>query len=124
MLSLWGQAAAFEKIPWPPNCEVDYAIVLTEFADPTWPPIVNSGRVSFAGAILSHIQFLPLHPIWSGFAINTIFYATILFLPFAPFQVRKYLRVKRGLCIKCGYDLRGDFDSGCPECGLGREEEA
>ena len=42
-------------------------------------------------------RFLPLSPLWLGFAINTIFYATILWLPFAPFQLRRYLRVKRNL---------------------------
>ena len=60
---------------------------------------------------------------WPGFAINTVFYAAILWLPFAPFQLRRYLRRKRGLCIKCGYDLRGDFAAGCPECGWGREAD-
>ena len=31
---------------------------------------------------------------------------------------------RRGHCIKCGYDLRGDFSGGCPECGWQREAEA
>ncbi len=67
---------------------------------------------------------LPLAPIWPGFAINTIFYAAILWLPFAPFQLRRYVRVKGGRCIKCGYDLRGDLSAGCPECGWRREESS
>ena len=67
---------------------------------------------------------LPLRPASRGFAINTIFYAGILWLPFAPFQLRRYIRVKRGRCIKCGYDLRGAFSSGCPECGWQREESS
>ena len=54
---------------------------------------------------------------WPGFAINTVFYAVILWLPFAPFQLRRYMRVKRGLCIKCAYDLRHADHSACPECG-------
>ncbi len=29
-------------------------------------------------------------------------------------------RAERGLCLNCGYDLRGDYSSGCPECGCGR----
>ncbi len=64
------------------------------------------------------LEFLPLGPIWPGFAINTIFYAAILWLPFAPFQLRRNLRVKHGLCIKCGYDLRGTEHEVCPECGV------
>ena len=65
---------------------------------------------------------LPLRPASLGFAGNTFFYAAILWLPFAPFQLRRYVRVKRGHCIKCGYDLRGDFSAGCPECGWRRED--
>lgn len=37
--------------------------------------------------------------------------------------VRQSLRAKRGRCIACGYDLRGDLECGCPECGWGREAE-
>ena len=68
---------------------------------------------------------LPYRPIWPGFAINTIFYAIILWLlTLGPFTARRMIRRKRGLCIKCGYDLRSDFEQGCPECGWGRETEA
>ncbi|MEE9128699.1 MAG: hypothetical protein V3T84_01680 [Phycisphaerales bacterium] len=64
---------------------------------------------------------VPLRPIWLGFAINTVFYALILSVPFAPFTLRRLIRRKRGHCIKCGYDLRGDFSAGCPKCGWRRE---
>src|SRR6185436_16984229 len=47
-------------------------------------------------------------PIWPGFAINTIFYAAILWLPFAATKVvRRRMRAHRGRCTACGYDLRG-----------------
>ncbi len=67
---------------------------------------------------------LPLRPIWPGFAINTIFYATILwlFIP-GPFVLRRLIRRKRGLCVACGYDLRDNLAAGCPECGWRREAE-
>ena len=26
-----------------------------------------------------------------------------------------------GRCVKCGYDLRGDMEQGCPECGWNRD---
>ena len=57
--------------------------------------------------------------LWPGFAINTVFYAFILWLLFAgPFVLRRRRRIRRGLCPKCGYDLRGSKDaSACPECG-------
>ncbi len=61
---------------------------------------------------------LPLRPIWPGFAINTIFYAAILWLlTLGPFNARRFIRRKRGLCINCGYDLRGAEHEVCPECG-------
>lgn len=62
---------------------------------------------------------LPYRPIWSGFAFNTIFYSTILWLlTLDPFTARRMLRIKHGLCIKCGYDLRGAEHNACPECGV------
>jgi hypothetical protein len=64
---------------------------------------------------------LPLRPIWPGFAINTVFYALILWLLICgPNVLRRRMRRSRGLCTMCGYDLRGDIDAGCPECGWGR----
>jgi len=69
-------------------------------------------------------RLLPLRPLWSGFAVNTIFYATIVWLiAFAPFTLRRYIRQKRGRCIKCAYDLRGGSKNGCPECGW-QEDDA
>ncbi len=70
-------------------------------------------------------EFLPLRPIWPGFAINTVFYAVILWvLTFGPFAMRRVIRRKYGRCIRCGYDLRGKISIGCPECGWRREAEA
>ena len=61
---------------------------------------------------------LPIKPIWTGFAINTLFYAAILWLlTFGPFAVRRFVRNKRGHCIKCGYDLGHADHRACPECG-------
>ncbi len=68
---------------------------------------------------------IPLRPIFPGFAINTVVYAVILWMLWSsPFKVRRMIRNKRGRCIKCGYDLRGTSEGGCPECGWGREAEA
>jgi hypothetical protein len=54
---------------------------------------------------------LPLRPIWPGFAINTIFYAAVLWMLFAvPGAVQRLrggVRRKRGQCASCGYSLRG-----------------
>ena len=70
------------------------------------------------------VRTLPLSPIWPGFAVNTAFYAAPLWLLFAvmPRAVRRHLRRRRGRCLKCGYDLRGDLAGGCPECGWNRAD--
>ena len=87
-----------------------------------WPP-QKPGRDWYTGPIPQR-AILPYRPIWPGFAINTIFYAAILWLlTLGPFTARRMIRRKRGLCLKCGYDLRGTSGGGgvCPECGLGPE---
>ena len=70
---------------------------------------------------------LPVVPLWPGFAVNTLFYAIILWLLIpGPFVLRRVIRLKRGRCPKCGYDLRGQLPgagSGCPECGWNRPPE-
>ena len=54
-----------------------------------------------------------LQLLWVGFAINSLFYAAILWLAIpGPFALRPHIRRKRGWCIKCGYELRGDFSAG------------
>ena len=59
---------------------------------------------------------LPYRPIWPGFAINTIFYAAALWLPFAAVgRLRRRRRIKRGLCPACAYPV-GD-SAVCTECG-------
>ena len=61
---------------------------------------------------------LPLRPLWPGFAINTVFYTFVLWLLFAvPFVLRRWRRIRRGLCPKCAYDLRGTASVACPGCG-------
>ena len=59
---------------------------------------------------------LPYKPIWPAFAINTSFYAAILWLLIpGPFVMRRLLRVRRGLCPKCAYPM-GE-SAVCTECG-------
>ena len=59
---------------------------------------------------------IPFRPIWPGFAANTVFYATVLWLLIpGPFALRTFIRVKRGLCPACAYPT-GQSDA-CSECG-------
>ena len=86
------------------------------FIDPALHPWGNS-QPTFWGVLYPRI--LPLRPIWPGHAVNTIFYATLLWLlipgPFALRRFFRFLRVRRGLCPKCAYPI-GE-SSVCTECG-------
>ena len=68
---------------------------------------------------------LPRLPILPSFIINTLCYAAIWFgLFFGIGAIRRWrrtIRRRRARCVKCGYNLRGDFSVGCPECGWQRE---
>jgi hypothetical protein len=68
------------------------------------------------------LNVIPTHPIWAGFAINTIFYAAILaggwMLFAAPGMIRRRKRIKRGLCPACAYPVGpGGTSAVCTECG-------
>jgi hypothetical protein len=68
------------------------------------------------GWLSEDVRFIPLIPRWPGFAINTLFYAGILWVMFAaPFALRRWRRMKRGLCPACAYPV-GESDI-CTECG-------
>jgi hypothetical protein len=65
---------------------------------------------------------LPTSPVFPGFALDTAFYAAIaLTLWSAPGLIRRRLRRARGRCPACGYDLKGNAGTACPECGAVRE---
>ena len=51
-----------------------------------------------------------------SFAVRTLFYSALLWLLIlGPFTLRRFLRVRRGRCAKCGYPIG---ESGvCSECG-------
>jgi hypothetical protein len=70
-----------------------------------------------------HQNRLPLFPLMSGFAIDTLFYAAIWFGLFFGFaSARRAVRRARGRCPMCGYDLRGALEKGCSECGWNQTE--
>jgi hypothetical protein len=73
---------------------------------------------SLAGEVPFRRSFtlIRLRPIFPGFAINTIFYAAILWVLCAvPGSVRRWRRRRRGLCPACAYPV-GQSPT-CTECG-------
>lgn len=68
-------------------------------------------------------RFLPLIPIWKGFAIDTGLYAAGWGLVLiVPGVIRGAIRKARGRCPRCGYDLKREFEAGCSECGWRKPE--
>jgi hypothetical protein len=68
--------------------------------------------------------WLPLRPLFPGFALDTAFYAAIaLTLWSAPRLIRRRLRRARRHCPACGYDLKGNTSIVCPECGASPKRE-
>jgi hypothetical protein len=92
----------------PPN----WSLVKTGIELPIYGGTANRGGLDYARAF-------PLQIWWPGFAINTIFYAAVLWVVLAvPLKVRKWRRIKRGQCASCGYSLRGTPNiEKCPEGG-------
>jgi hypothetical protein len=64
------------------------------------------------------LPVLPLRPIWPGFAINSIFYAALLWvLWMVPGKIRRLVRIRRGCCSACGYKIAPGVGNKCSECG-------
>ena len=71
------------------------------------------GPQEFAGMMQ---RILPLKPIRFSFVINTLFYTGAFWPLFAaPFAMRRYRRIKRGLCPACAYPVGSS--AVCTECG-------
>jgi len=59
---------------------------------------------------------IPLRPLWPGFAVNTLFYAGVLWVLFCgPFALRRMIRRRRGQCPHCAYPI--GQSPVCTECG-------
>ncbi|MCK4873747.1 MAG: hypothetical protein KAS72_13580 [Phycisphaerales bacterium] len=66
-------------------------------------------------------NIVPLSPIWVGLVADSVCYGLLFFLAFLGGKHgRRFARRKRGRCPLCAYDLRGELDAGCPECGWNR----
>ncbi len=65
------------------------------------------------------LGWLPLYPIWPGFALNTLFYSLLAWrLWYLLLAARRWRQRRPGCCVRCGYDLTGiAAEPPCPECG-------
>ncbi len=83
---------------------------LRQVAPASWKHALVPPNGPFAGDVL------PCHPIWPGFAVNTLFYAVMLWLLICgALALHRFIRVRRSLCPACAYP-RGE-SAVCTECG-------
>ena len=77
---------------------------------------IHKGRLQLPRFIDPWSRLLPYHVLPRGFMANTLVYAITLWLvTIGPFALRRFLRVRRGLCPKCAYPMRES--AVCSECG-------
>jgi len=117
------------RIPMPADFLIEDAgwpaLAFEGYSTPVW----TGSAYTFETHALIDLQAIrasmPFQPMWPGFALNTLIYATMWFGLFIGATAgRRAIRRKRGLCPLCGYDLRGDPGRGCPECGWNRSRSA
>jgi len=81
-----------------------------------WAP-AGAVKLDSFGSLVLHL--LPCEPIWRGLAANTAFCGASMWLAgWIAAVLRRGRRMRRGLCMLCGYDLRGLWERRCPECGV------
>jgi hypothetical protein len=85
-----------------------------------WPP--GGGQWQRSGALMvtnpwiSGDRALPYRVAWSGFVVDTVFFAAILWLLYQGARTaRRLVRRARGLCGNCGYPT--GLSAACTECG-------
>lgn len=108
--------ATFLEAGWPCRCLCGY---MPEYE---W---VGAPRVTSVDEEFDEFDIrgrVPVHPIWIGMGINTLFYSSAwLGALICCTRIRCARRVARGECARCRYDLRGCTGSLCPECGWTRK---
>lgn len=76
--------------------------------------------LGYERAVASWDAFVPLifpiHPLWSGWLLNTPFYAALWWIACGGARsLRATRRRRRGLCVRCRYPRENHVI--CPECG-------
>lgn len=95
----------------------------------SWGPVqpTHSGGIPVASfrPNVAWVSIIPLRPIVSGLVLNTLLFGglawAVLFGPIAMVRrTQRQMRMLRRHCPQCDYDLQGNLDAGCPECGWRR----
>lgn len=115
MLAMWGERNL--NAPASPSSNAQPMLLYTGGFGSSGPPARSTASVL--------TPLLPLRPIWRNFILNSIILAVLFRLIYLTLAVpRRFVtelaRMRRGCCLKCGYQLGFEFRPGCPECGWRR----
>ena len=103
---------------WPLMAVRGYRLATQQTSVPIGQALPPARDVLKYGLLEVNRDNLPFFPIWPGFAINTVFYAAVVWMLCAvPFGLRRRRRIKRGLCPKCAYPRGAGTNDVCTECG-------
>ncbi len=95
---------------------IGYSVVVDmgdSFIEPK-DPLFSGVPLNWLPFIIHTERFCILRiPLWMMFILMAA-YPTLAFIR-GP--VRRHRRRKRGLCVKCAYNLTGNVSGTCPECG-------
>ena len=79
-----------------------------------WKWIQEHGLPAPGGGLYYHIQ---LTNITCPLLIPLLLFASYPTIAFIRGPLRRYRRRRKGLCLRCGYDLTGNVTGICSECG-------
>ncbi|MEX0876810.1 MAG: hypothetical protein WD114_05060 [Phycisphaerales bacterium] len=73
------------------------------------------------------LEYIPAPvPLWRGIIVNTLFWGCVFYavslLPRFMQIIKERSRIRRGLCVKCKYEVAGQPI--CPECGTAAPDHA
>jgi hypothetical protein len=94
-----------------------------DYTDLMETPSTTTNQIEYQSALRLYLPTryayarLPVRPLAAGLVANSAICASLLFLlTLFPRILRRHLRLRRGHCPACNYDLRGQSTL-CPECG-------
>jgi len=102
---------------YPLNSMKSLALWRRGYGNPVLEPLSGVLMEPAAAAVEPRVpRMMPTRPIFPGFAVNTLFYAAVLWMLFAgPFALRRMIRRRRGRCPQCAYPI--GTSAVCTECG-------
>ena len=101
---------------------------------PRWTPPPPNKRIRLIGFGFDRSRWAQWTGRWEGFANGVSYKVRVpLWAPLALFATyptvafirgpaRRWRRRRKGLCLKCGYNLTGNVSGICPECGTRIEQ--